>query len=58
MSYPLLTFFTTKMFAIFHVKSLSEHLVKYYQHLQIKEELGVENTIFLGMNFRPTSWMR
>jgi len=28
-----------------------QYLVKYDQFLQIEEELGFENTIFLGMNF-------
>jgi len=35
----------------------SERLAKYNQLLRIEEELGAENTIFPGMNFRTTSWM-
>jgi len=35
----------------------SERLAKYNQLLRIEEELGVENTIFAGADFRTTSWM-
>lgn len=35
----------------------SERLAKYNQLLRIEEELGAENTIFAGNNFRTTSWM-
>merc|ERR1712176_127838 len=35
----------------------SERLAKYNQLLRIEEELGAENTIYPGMNFRTTSWM-
>lgn len=35
----------------------SERLAKYNQLLRIEEELGVENTVFAGKNFRTTSWM-
>jgi len=35
----------------------SERLAKYNQLLRIEEELGAENTIFAGSNFRTTSWM-
>ena len=35
----------------------SERLAKYNQLLRIEEELGVENTIFAGKDFRTTGWM-
>jgi enolase len=35
----------------------SERLAKYNQLLRIEEELGVENTVYAGENFRTTSWM-
>mmetsp|Transcript_56944 Transcript_56944/g.68496 ORF Transcript_56944/g.68496 Transcript_56944/m.68496 type:complete len:479 (-) Transcript_56944:52-1488(-) len=35
----------------------SERLAKYNQLLRIEEELGAENTIFPGLNFRTTGWM-
>jgi len=35
----------------------SERLAKYNQLLRIEEELGAENTIFAGKDFRKTSWM-
>jgi len=35
----------------------SERLAKYNQLLRIEEQLGKENTIFPGANFRTTSWM-
>ena len=35
----------------------SERLAKYNQLLRIEEELGAENTIYAGSNFRTTSWM-
>jgi len=35
----------------------SERLAKYNQLLRIEEELGAENTIFPGLNFRTTAWM-
>merc|ERR1712161_64683 len=35
----------------------SERLAKYNQLLRIEEELGAEDTIFPGLNFRTTSWM-
>ena len=35
----------------------SERLAKYNQLLRIEEELGAENTIFAGKNFRTTGWM-
>jgi enolase len=35
----------------------SERLAKYNQLLRIEEELGPENTIFPGLNFRTTAWM-
>jgi len=34
-----------------------ERLAKYNQLLRIEEELGAENTIFPGLNFRTTGWM-
>jgi len=34
-----------------------ERLAKYNQLLRIEEELGAENTIYAGTNFRTTSWM-
>merc|ERR1712083_182000 len=34
-----------------------ERLAKYNQLLRIEEELGPENTIYPGINFRTTSWM-
>jgi len=35
----------------------SERLAKYNQLLRIEEELGAENTIFPGLDFRTTAWM-
>lgn len=35
----------------------SERLAKYNQLLRIEEELGVENTIYAGMQFRTPAWM-
>jgi len=35
----------------------SERLAKYNQLLRIEEELGAENTIFPGLEFRTTAWM-
>mmetsp|Transcript_17178 Transcript_17178/g.19865 ORF Transcript_17178/g.19865 Transcript_17178/m.19865 type:complete len:477 (-) Transcript_17178:843-2273(-) len=35
----------------------SERLAKYNQLLRIEEELGTENTVYAGANFRTTSWM-
>ena len=35
----------------------SERLAKYNQLLRIEEELGAENTVFIGENFRTTAWM-
>jgi len=35
----------------------SERLAKYNQLLRIEEELGPENTVFAGANFRTTAWM-
>jgi len=35
----------------------SERLAKYNQLLRIEEELGAENTIYAGKQFRTTSWM-
>jgi len=35
----------------------SERLAKYNQLLRIEEELGSENTIYAGSNFRTTAWM-
>ena len=35
----------------------SERLAKYNQLLRIEEELGAENTVYAGKNFRTTSWM-
>ena len=35
----------------------SERLAKYNQLLRIEEELGAENTVYAGENFRTTSWM-
>merc|ERR1711935_1283485 len=34
-----------------------ERLAKYNQLLRIEAELGAENTIFPGLNFRTTGWM-
>jgi len=34
-----------------------ERLAKYNQLLRIEEQLGAENTIYAGENFRTTSWM-
>lgn len=35
----------------------SERLAKYNQLLRIEEELGAENTMYAGENFRTTAWM-
>lgn len=35
----------------------SERLAKYNQLLRIEEELGAENTVYAGKEFRTTSWM-
>jgi len=35
----------------------SERLAKYNQLLRIEEELGEENTVYAGEDFRKTSWM-
>lgn len=35
----------------------SERLAKYNQLLRIEEELGAENTVYAGENFRTTAWM-
>lgn len=35
----------------------SERNAKYNQLLRIEEELGAENTIYPGINFRTTAWM-
>jgi len=35
----------------------SERLAKYNQLLRIEEELGAENTIYPGSDFRTTAWM-
>jgi enolase len=35
----------------------SERLAKYNQLLRIESELGAENTIYAGSNFRTTNWM-
>jgi len=35
----------------------SERLAKYNQLLRIEEELGVDNVIFAGADFRTTGWM-
>ena len=35
----------------------SERLAKYNQLLRIEEELGAENTVYAGENFRQTAWM-
>jgi len=35
----------------------SERLAKYNQLLRIEEELGAENTVFAGKEFRTTAWM-
>jgi enolase len=35
----------------------SERLAKYNQLLRIEQELGAENTVFAGENFRTSAWM-
>jgi len=35
----------------------SERLAKYNELLRIEEELGAENTVYAGENFRTTAWM-
>jgi enolase len=35
----------------------SERLAKYNQLLRIEEELGAENTVYAGKQFRTTAWM-
>jgi len=35
----------------------SERLAKYNQLLRIEEELGAENTVYAGTDFRKTTWM-
>lgn len=35
----------------------SERTAKYNQLLRIEEELGADNTIYPGINFRTTNWM-